>query len=882
MPSSSTLEAKSLNRVADGGAQGLFANAPALAFRPVAAPVVRSLEVLAPLSGVIVPLDSVPDPVFANRMVGDGVSIDPTSCEVLAPFAGEVTQLHDSRHAVAVTSASGVEVLIHVGLDTVGLRGRGFEPLVARGARVVRGQPLLRFDPELLAREARSLLTTVIVTNQELVSGLSSSRGFAQAGISQLLSLQLRDPAAPATAPAAGELIVMSDPIALPNPEGLHARPSAVLANEARRFTAKLRLLRGPDGANARSVVALMGLSTKQHQLVRVEAIGADAREAVTALTHLLRDGCGERPGDVPRLPAQRLSESPVERVKILPDQIAGAPASPGLAIGRVLQHHRRALVVPEIGGDLDEERNRLGSALTDVAAQLKALLRQADPFQAQILSMQLTLLEDPDLAELADASLKQGKSAPFAWQQAFTAHAARLEQLDNAMLRERAADVRDVGRRLLGLLAGTRDSKLALPENTILIAEEITPSEMASLDRRNLAGLCTTSGSSTSHVALLARSMRVPAICGAEESVLSLADGEQVVIDGSRGTLTVRPAPALIAQVNERIARDAGRRKNEESAAGAPARTSDGARIEVAANIGSLEEALQAVAAGAEGVGLLRSEFLFHDHTAPPSEDEQAGVYRAIAEALGEKRPLVIRTFDVGGDKPPAWLPLPREQNPFLGVRGIRVSFAWPDLFRAQLRAILRAAGAGKVQVMFPMISGLDELRAARTFLAEEQALVPAAVEVGMMIEVPAAALMAEQLAREIDFFSIGTNDLTQYTLAMDRGHPKLGQKADALHPAVLKMIDLTVQGAKKHGKHLSVCGGLASDPLAVPLLVGLGVRELSVSVPSIASVKAVLSRWTLPECQALATAVMGLGTTAEVRSLLADQAEARASGES
>ena len=880
MPSSVTLEAKSSNGIAGGGAQGPFASAPALVFKPVAAPVVRSLEVFAPLSGVIVPLDSVPDPVFANRMVGDGVSIDPTSNEVLAPFAGEVTQLHDSRHAVAVTSASGVEVLIHVGLDTVGLRGRGFEPLVARGARVVRGQPLLRFDAELLAREARSLLTTVIVTSPELVSGLSAARGFAQAGVSQLLSLQLRDSAAPA-ATAEGELIVLSDPIALPNLEGLHARPSAVLAREARGFTSKLRLLRGSDGVNARSVVALMGLSTKHNQLVRVEAIGADAREAVTALTRLIREGCGERPSDVPRPPPQRLLETPVERPKSVPDQLAGAPAAPGLAIGRVLQHRRQALLVPEIGGDLGEERNRLGTALASVAAQLKALLLQADPFQSQILAMQLTLLEDPDLGELADALLKQGNSAPFAWQQAFTAHAARLERLDNPMLRERAADVRDVGRRLLGLLAGTQDARLALPENTILIAEEITPSEMASLDRRNLAGLCTTTGSSTSHVALLARSMRVPAICGAEESVLALADGEQVVLDGNRGTLNLRPAQSVIAQVNERIAREAGRRKHEETAASAPARTSDGARIEVAANIGSLEEAHQAVAAGAEGVGLLRSEFLFHDHAAPPSEAEQAGVYRAIAEALGKERPLVIRTFDVGGDKPPAWLPLPREQNPFLGMRGIRVSFAWPDLFRVQLRAILRAAGSGKVQVMFPMVSGLDELRAARSFLAEEQALVPAAVEVGMMIEVPAAALLAEQLAREVDFFSIGTNDLTQYMLAMDRGHPKLGQKADGLHPAVLKMIDLTVQGAKKHGKHVSVCGGLASDPLAVPLLVGLGLRELSVSVPAIASVKAVLARWTMPECKALATAVLGLGTTAEVRLLLAEQAEARASAE-
>ncbi|MBS2023238.1 MAG: phosphoenolpyruvate--protein phosphotransferase [Deltaproteobacteria bacterium] len=860
------------------------ANEPALA--RAGTPAVRKLEVLAPLSGVIVPLESVPDPVFAGRLVGDGVAIDPTSTEVLAPFAGVLSQLHDSHHAIAVTADNGVEVLIHVGLDTVSLRGRGFIPLVARGARVTRGQALLRFDPELLARQARSLLTEVIVTTPGKVARLTASKGTVNAGANTLLSLELTAVAAPVLVAVPGETVT-SEPIRLPNAEGLHARPAAVLANEARKFTSEIRLVHGDDAANARSVVAVMGLSTRQGQLVRIVATGEDARAAVATLSKLVQDGCGEKPGELPRpvspqaplraqaAQAQQKTNAPSA------DELVGAPASPGLAIGRVMQHRGRAIVVPEVGGTPEQERQRLASAMKTVSAQLEALRRHGDAFQAQIIGVQISLLEDPDLDELAEQWLEQGKSAPFAWQQAFQAHASRLEKLENPLLRERASDVRDVGRRLLGLLAGTRELTLDLPPQTILIAEEVTPSEMAALDRTRLVGLCTTAGSSTSHVAILARSMGIPAVSGADERVLSLANGDQVVLDGHRGVLRVRPDAALLEKAAAQIKSDALRYQHEQATAAADARTRDGHRVHVVANVGTVEDAQKAAAARAEGIGLLRSEFLFQDRTTPPTEDDQALLYGTIAGTVAPGRPLVIRTLDVGGDKPPAWLPLPREQNPFLGLRGIRVSFAWPDLFREQLRAILRAAkgsAGASVQVMFPMVASVEELRAARSFLAEEQARVPATVEVGVMIEVPSAVLMAAELAREVDFLSIGTNDLTQYVLAMDRGHPKLARLADGLHPAVLRMIDLTVQGAKKHKKRVAVCGGLASAPLAVPLLVGLGVDELSVSVPAVATVKAALARWTLDDCRALAAEALRQETTAEVRALLADQAEAHA----
>jgi phosphocarrier protein FPr/phosphocarrier protein len=369
---------------------------------------------------------------------------------------------------------------------------------------------------------------------------------------------------------------------------------------------------------------------------------------------------------------------------------------------------------------------------------------------------------------------------------------------------------------------------------------------------------------------------MGIPAVCGVDEAALSLPDGARVVIDGTHGLLRVNPDDRDVSLARERIARLAAQREADLASAFAQARTRDGHRVEVVANIRNVEDAREAVAAGAEGVGLLRSEFLFlGDRAEAPSEDEQAAAYAAVAETLGKERRLVVRTLDVGGDKPLSYLPLPREANPFLGIRGIRFSLEHPDLFRTQLRAILRAAPFGNVHVMFPMIATLDELRAAKRHLAEEQRAVPHAVKVGIMVEVPSAAIAAEVLAREVDFVSIGTNDLTQYTLAMDRAHPQLARQADALHPAVLRMIAMTVEGAHEHGKWVGVCGGLASDPLAVPLLTGLGVDELSVGVPAIAPVKAALGRWTLDACMDLATGALRLRTIGEVRSYLAEHVD-------
>ncbi len=670
------------------------------------------------------------------------------------------------------------------------------------------------------------------------------------------------------------EQVLIGAAVVIPNLAGLHARPASMLAAQAKKFASTIRIVRNADAVNAKSIVAIMGLGSQCGDSINVQAIGADAVEAIHVLTALLASGCGESQTDQSTEPHH--VDSPVTRgIATAPHQIAGVSASSGLAVGRIVQFRHAAMEVPEHGGTPALERLRFNAALLEAGVQIDTLMVEiGDTAESKILKAHQELLGDPDLLKLAAEGIQQRKSAGFAWRAAFLQYASRLEALEgnhNALLRERGNDIRDVGRRVLGQLVEGSHPSFELPEGAILIASELTPSDTASFDRSKLLGFCTTTGGPTSHVAILAKSFGIPALCSIDESALNLAEGTLVVLDGTGGLLNGQPTIADIEQAQARIVELNAKNQQDRLNANALALTRDGHRIEVVANVRNAQETMEGVANGADGVGLLRSEFLFDDRDSAPTEEEQATVYAAVANALGPDRPLVVRTLDVGGDKPLSYLPIPKEENPFLGLRGVRVSLDQPAFFRTQLRAILRCAGLAKLHIMFPMIATLEELRQAKSILAEERSTSNAAdVQVGMMIEVPSAAVLAEQFAREADFFSIGTNDLTQYTLAMDRGHPKLAQKADGLHPAVLKMIALTCDGAHKHGKWVGVCGGLASDALAIPVLIGLGVVELSVSVPAVPAVKSLIQRLSILECEMLAQEVIQMGTATEVRARL------------
>ncbi len=676
-----------------------------------------------------------------------------------------------------------------------------------------------------------------------------------------------------------GERTVTSEAIVIPNRTGLHARPAAVLANLARSFQSATKLQLGERQANARSVTAIMALEVTYGAKVQVMATGPDAFAAVEKLSSILAQGCGDEgcePAPAPATTTIAPSAAPAPRRKSAdPDVLIGVAASPGLAVGEVFQVRRMEIEVVEAGAGVDAERQSLAAALAAAQGQLGALRARlhakADPAKAAIFAAHEELLSDPDILEIAESAIAKGKSAAFGWKKAVAVHADRLAALRNELLAQRANDLRDVGLRVLSLLTGKEIHQPQYPPNCVLIAEDLTPSDTATLDRSRVTGFCTTRGGATSHVAILARSMGLPALAGIEPAALDVPNGTVVILDGGKGTLRLHASPEQVERVSTAQQLSEERRKTDLAHALEPAVTVDGTHIEVLANIGGLNDASRISALGGEGVGLLRSEFLFMERLDAPTEQEQFEIYKSIVEAVGSKCPIIIRTLDVGGDKPLSYLPIPKEDNPFLGERGIRVGLDRPEILRTQLRAILRAAAFGQVEVMFPMIATLEELRDVKAILAEEAAsLGVASVPAGIMVEVPAAAMMATQFAREADFFSIGTNDLTQYTLAMDRGHPKLAPQVDGLNPAVLKLIAHTVNGARSTGRRVGVCGGIATDACAVPILIGLGVVELSVSLPAIPAVKAQIRTLNIDACRKLAENALAAESAEQVRALV------------
>jgi phosphocarrier protein FPr len=834
-----------------------------------------SATIFAPFSGILVPLDQVPDPAFAQRLAGDGIAIDPLDQRVVAPCDGRVLQVHRAGHALTF-SAYGLEILIHVGLDTVKLKGKGFKARIKAGDDVRKGDELMTFDADYIATNAVSLISPVLVTNMDRVTSMRPRAGKVRAGDPLLEIGTEGGPSA-----RAAELqrdAVRSSPVTITHEAGLHARPAAVVAAAARQFTSDVRLVKGDREANARSLVSIMALEVGRGDSITIVARGEDAQEAIAGITRTLTTDIPASLGTtpVPRRP-ERAAAAPRGAALSRDDgALRGVPASPGVAVGQVFQLRHDDAVLEERAADANHERRELDAAIASAHLQLEAMrtrvATEADADRAAIFAAHQELLEDPEVLDGAAKHIREGASAAFAWREAYTAQSDRLAALENPVLAGRAADLRDVGRRVLHLLVGRDDTPHDVPADSIIVAEDLAPSDAATLDRTRVRGFCTTMGSATSHVAILARGLGIPAVAGIDARVLDIANGTRVILDGDAGTLQMGPTAAEEGEIAKRQAAAAQRRNAELAVAAEAAVTRDGHRVEVVANIGGEKEARQVAEVGGEGVGLLRTEFLFMERRSAPDEHEQTRTYEAIARALGPDRILVIRTLDVGGDKPLPYMPMGTEANPFLGERGVRLSLNRPEPFRAQIRAILRASKVGKVAMMFPMISTLAEWRAARQLVEEERtALGVPRIQVGIMVETSSAALMADRFAEDADFFSIGTNDLTQYTLAMDRTNPRLAAQVDALHPAVLRLIERTVAGARKHKRWVGVCGALAGDLQAVPVLVGLGIDELSVSVPIVPAVKARVRSLKLSECAETAREALDAADGAEVRALVA-----------
>lgn len=658
---------------------------------------------------------------------------------------------------------------------------------------------------------------------------------------------------------------------------GLHARPAAQFVGIAKEYTADIRVAHAAKVANAKSLASLLTLGVEHGGRITLLAKGDDGPQAVARLAEAVREGLGDdEPDHAP--PSAARPDAATAEIPFTGDIRRGIPASPGLALGRLHRLQRRETIIRDESRGAEQESAQLDTAIATAREQLHAthaaVAARAGSKQAAIFLAHQEFLDDPDLEDEARRLIGSGHSAPRAWQIASDRRAAEMDALPDPVLKERANDMRDVKDRVLRILAGEHaPTAVALPDHpVILAAEDMTPSDTAGLDTDKVLGVVLSAGGPNSHSAILARSLDIPAVVALGPGLADLADGTEVVADGDHGVLLVAPSDddRRLAQ-QARDQREADRLRAKKSAY-LPAFTTDDERIEVVANIGRTEEAARAVEAGAEGVGLLRTEFLFLGRETPPDEDEQTAELTRMVEALNGL-PLVVRTLDVGGDKDIPYLKLPPEENPFLGVRGMRLTLARPEVFRTQLRAILRAATRapeGAVKIMFPMIARLEEFREAKSMVkALRQEIGAPKVEVGIMVEVPSAALMAPVFAREVDFFSIGTNDLTQYALAIDRLHPTLTRQADGLHPAVLKLIKMVVDAAHPHGCWVGVCGNMAAERQAAPILIGLDVDELSVSPPAVAALKAQIRGLSRTDCRWLAEKALQCATAGEVRAL-------------
>lgn len=836
-----------------------------------------SFVLLAPFTGPVVPLADVPDPVFAEGMFGDGIGIDPLDGVLVAPCDGTITHLARTNHAVTLRTAEGAEILLHIGIDTVELGGKGFTPKIEQGATVRAGQALIEFDADFVARHAPSLVSVIAVANSDAFEVVErAGRGVLKAGEGRLLVLRAKDGA---KADAARSDANFTDEarrnVTLAHAGGLHARPAARAREAARGFDAKVEVRFEGRKAPIESVVGLLSLGAGEGATIELLGIGAQASQAVEAVANeLLRAAHGE----VEETPARAKSPAPAPATPpsgqpLDPNTLAGVCASPGIAVGKLVRWDDQEITPPEqASGSSAAESHALDRAIAAVDAELDETVRTASQRgavgEAGIFAVHRVLLEDPTLVDAARDLISLGKSAGFAWREAIRAQIALLSKIEDALLAERAADLRDIEKRVLRALGYKNTSARELPDEAVLAADEFTPSDLSSLDRTRVTALVMARGGATSHAAIIARQIGIPALVAVGDALRAVPDGTQVVVDASAGRLEHAPTALDVERARlerQRLAgvREANRRTSQQAAT-----TSDGRAIEVAANIATLDDARTAVENGADSVGLLRTELLFIHRASAPTKDEHKDSYQGIVDAL-QGRTAIIRTLDVGADKEVDYLTLPPETNPALGLRGIRLAQVRPDLLDDQLRGLIAVQPFGTVRILLPMVTDSGELVRLRKRIDELAREIGRtdAIEVGVMIEVPSAALLADQLAQHADFLSIGTNDLTQYTLAMDRCQPDLAAQADGLHPAVLRLIKAAVQGAEKHGKWVGVCGALGGDPVAVPLLVGLGVTELSVDPVSVPGIKARVRNLDYPLCRQRAEDALALESAQAVR---------------
>lgn len=559
--------------------------------------------------------------------------------------------------------------------------------------------------------------------------------------------------------------------------------------------------------------------------------------------------------------------------------RLQGIAASNGIAIAKAYRlEHPDLTVEKQTIENPAEHVRRFQQALAKSKEELEAIqahaLKELGEDKAAIFSAHLLVLSDPELVQAVEQKIEQERvNAEFALHDVTSMFIAMFEAMDNEYMKERAADIRDVTKRVLAHLLGvTISNPSMITEEVIIVAEDLTPSDTAQLNRKYVKGFTTDIGGRTSHSAIMARSMEIPAVVGTKEATATIQNGDIVIIDGLDGEVIINPTEEMIAQYEQKRAAFAAQKAEWAKLVHEQTTTKDGHHVELAANIGTPNDVEGVLANGAEGIGLYRTEFLYMGRNELPTEEEQFEAYKTVLEKM-EGKPVVVRTLDIGGDKELPYLDLPKEMNPFLGFRAVRLCLNMQDMFRTQLRALLRASVYGNLKIMFPMIATLDEFRQAKAVLLEEKEKLVAEgvavsdhIEVGMMVEIPAAAVLADQFAKEVDFFSIGTNDLIQYTMAADRMNERVSYLYQPYNPAILRLIYNVIEAAHKEGKWVGMCGEMAGEELAVPILLAFGLDEFSMSATSILRVRSQLKKLSKQEAERVKDHILSLATAEEV----------------
>ncbi|CCQ93231.1 phosphotransferase system (PTS) enzyme I [[Clostridium] ultunense Esp] len=559
-----------------------------------------------------------------------------------------------------------------------------------------------------------------------------------------------------------------------------------------------------------------------------------------------------------------------------------GIAASPGIAIGRAarlerqeLKVEKREILSPE--DEIERFKQAITKAVTDLEEIYTKTLKELGEEKASIFQAHQMLLQDPVwTSEVENRIREESINGEYAIEQVTEQYISLFSEMEDEYMRERAADLKDVKNRVLAYLTGTNRREIHEQTPSILVAHDLTPSDTAQLDRKSTLGFVTEIGGRTSHSAIMARSLEIPAVVGIGEILAEVRNGDLLIVDGLEGEIHLNPDPETVARFEEKRERYLQEKEGLKKLVDQPTITRDGHQVEIAANIGTPKDVEGALRNGAEGIGLFRTEFLYMDRDTFPTEEEQFAAYKEVVEKMKGK-PVIIRTLDIGGDKEIPYLDMPKEMNPFLGYRAIRLCLDRTELFKTQLRAILRASAYGRVKIMFPMVTTLSEVREAKRILHEiveefRERKIPFSsdLEVGIMVETPASAVIADILAKEVDFFSIGTNDLIQYTMAADRMNERVSYLYQPYHPAILRLVKMVIDAAHKEGKWAGMCGEMAGDPIAIPILLGLGLDEFSMSSSSILTARQKVGSLSYSEMKTLAEQALEQETQEKVKDLV------------